>query len=318
MGRYKNSLKPGKRPRLTEEGVLGRLSYFLGRAVANIQQNLFASLVTTATIALALLIVSLMLLVFVNLEEVAAGWSDRVQVTAYFPEDLAPVELARLKGAIEAISGTAAVRYVSRDEALKRFRDRLKGQESLLEGVSAEVLPASLEISLKRSFRTAEGTEAYVASLNRISGIGEVQYGEEWLQRFTTFLTFMRLLAAVIGCFLLLAVTFIVSNTIKLTVYSRRDELELLSLVGATRFFIKAPFFLEGFIQGAAGAVIALLLLFGSWLAFFYNAENFLAISPTAAGLTFLPVAHVIAIVAGGAFLGLAGSMAALKRLSTF
>jgi cell division transport system permease protein len=226
--------------------------------------------------------------------------------------------LSRLTGAIESISGTASVRYVSREEALKRFRERLRGQESLLEGVSAEVLPASLEISLKRSIRTADGTDAYVTSLRRIPGISEVQYGEEWLQRFSTFLTFMRLLAAVIGCFLLLAVTFIVSNTIKLTVYSRRDELELLSLVGATRFFIKAPFFLEGFIQGAAGAVTALLLLFGSWLAFFYNAENFLAVSPAAAGLTFLPLTHVVAIVAGGALLGLAGSMAALKRFSTF
>jgi cell division transport system permease protein len=318
MVRPKNALKPGKRPRLTESGVMGRLSYFLVRALTNMRQNLFASLVTTATIALALLIVSLLLLVFVNLEEVAAGWSDRVQVTAYFPDELAPDDISRLKRAIEAIPGTAAVHYVSRDEALTRFRERLKGQESLLEGVSAEVLPTSLEISLKRSTRTMEGTDAYVAALRRVPGIDEVQYGEEWLHRFTTFLTFMRLLAAVIGCFLLLAVTFIVSNTIKLTVYGRRDELELLSLVGATRFFIKAPFLLEGLIQGAAGAILSLVVLFGSWLAFFYNAENFLAISPTVAGLTFLPLTHVAAILAGGALLGLVGSMAALKRFNTF
>lgn len=317
MARLNNTMKPPKRPRLTEDGALGRFSYFLNRAFINMRQNLFASLVTVATIALALLIVSLLLLVFVNIEEVAAGWSDRVQVTAYFPEDLAPEEVARLSRAIEAVPGTAGVRYVSREEALSRFRDRLKGQESLLEGVSSEVLPASFEIALKRGVRTSYGTEAYVTALRRIPGIGEVQYGEEWVQRFTTFLTFMRLLAAVIGCFLLLAVTFIVSNTIKLTVYSRRDELELLSLVGATRFFIKAPFLLEGLIQGAAGALLALLLLFGSWLAFFYNAENFLAISPAASGLTFLPLTHVAAIIAGGALLGLAGSMAALKRFST-
>jgi cell division transport system permease protein len=307
-------MKPAKRPRLTEEGITGRSFYFIARAVTNMRQNLFASVVTTATIALALLIVSLLLLVFVNVEEVAAGWSDRVQVTAYFPEDLPPEELSRLKTAIEAIPGTSAVHYVSREEALKRFRERLKGQESLLEGVSPEVLPSSLEISLKRNVRTIDGTEAYVSALRRIPAISEVQFGEEWLQRFTTFLTFMRLLAAVIGCFLLLAVTFIVSNTIKLTICARQDELELLSLVGATRFFIKAPFILEGFIQGTAGALLAVLILFGSWLAFFYNAESFLAISPETAGLSFLPFAYVAAIVAGGALLGLVGSLAALKR----
>jgi cell division transport system permease protein len=88
-----------------------------------------------------------------------------------------------------------------------------------------------------------------VALLKRIPLIKEVQYGEEWVKRFTTFMNFMRLVGALLGGFLVLAVIFIVSNTIKLTIYSRKEELELLGLVGATRLFIKAPFLIEGLIQ---------------------------------------------------------------------
>jgi cell division transport system permease protein len=294
--------------------MLGRAGYFFERAWANMRQNLFATLVTTGTVALSLLILSLLLLVFVNLEGIADGWSGRVQVSVFFPAELGPQELASLKGAILKIPATRAVEYVSQDEALRRFRERMVGQESLLEGVTSEVLPSSLEITLNRSARTIEGTDAYVAALRRIPGIGEVQYGEEWVRRFNTFLIFMRLLAAVVGGFLLLAVSFIVGNTIKLTIYARREELELLSLVGATRFFIKAPFLLEGILQGAVGAILAVTALFGCWLAFFHNAENFLALNPTTAGLCFLPPGHVVAVIAIGAFLGLVGSLAALKR----
>jgi cell division transport system permease protein len=294
--------------------MLGRAGYFFERAWANMRQNLFATLVTTGTVALSLLILSLLLLVFVNLEGIADGWSGRVQVSVFFPAELGPQELASLKAAILKIPATRAVEYVSQDEALRRFRERMVGQESLLEGVTSEVLPSSLEITLNRSARTIEGTDAYVAALRRIPGIGEVQYGEEWVRRFNTFLIFMRLLAAVVGGFLLLAVSFIVGNTIKLTIYARREELELLSLVGATRFFIKAPFLLEGILQGAVGAILAVTALFGCWLAFFHNAENFLALNPTTAGLCFLPPGHVVAVIAIGAFLGLVGSLAALKR----
>lgn len=313
----RNKMKPAKRPRITDEGLVGRIRYFFGRAFANMKQNIYLSLVTTGTITLALLILSLLLLVFVNIEGVAEGWSSRVQVTAYFQQELPPQDVARLKSTVQALPGTSSVRYVSRDEALVRFRERLKGQESLLEGVTPEVMPSSLEISLKKGSRTTEATESYVSALKRIPGISEVQYGEEWVKRFNSFLLFLRLLGAVLGAFLLLTVTFIVSNTIKLTIFARKDELEVLSLVGATRFFIKAPFLIEGFIQGAAGALISVALLFGSYLALLNNAGNFLTFDPAAAGLVFLPLSYLAAIIVGGALLGFFGSLSALKRFIT-
>lgn len=321
MNRWKKkqttAIKSYKRPKLAGEGFSGRLGYFFTRALTNIRQNVFVNVVTIGTITLALLIVSLFLLVFVNLESAADNWSERVQVTVYFDHELTQQEQAAFRGKISSIPGTARVSYVSRDEALKRFKGRLRGQETLLDGVRSEILPTSLEITLKKSHRETGSVEAYVAGIKRIDGISEVQYGEEWVRRFNTFLNFMRLLGALLGGFLVIAVLFIVSNTIKLTIYARRDELEVMSLVGATRFFIKAPFLIEGIIQGGAGALLAVGLLLGLYEGFLRNAGSFLTFNPTTAGLAFLPLEYVGGIILAGVALGFIGSLSSLKRFIT-
>lgn len=306
--------KPFKRPTLAGDGFSGRAGYFLSRALTNIRQNIFVSVVTIGTITLALLIISLFLLVFVNLENAAENWSERVQVTVYFDRDLTSQEQAVIRGKIEALPETARVNYVSRDEALKRFKSRLRGQETLLEGVRPEILPTSFEISLKRANRDTKGVESFVAALKLVPGITEVQYGEEWVRRFNSFLTFMRLIGALLGGFLVLAVVFIVSNTIKLTIYARRDEIEVMSLVGATSFFIKAPFLLEGLLQGLAGSIASIVLLFGLYEGFLHNAGSFLTFNPVSSGLGFLPVEYIGGVILSGAILGFIGSLTSLKR----
>ena len=302
------------RPTLSQEGFWGRLGYFFARALTNLRQNVFVSVVTVATITLALLIASLFLLVYVNLEGMAQGWSDKVQITAYFDQEPTPLAVAALKGRVKALPGTAKLVFVTKVEAEGRLRKRLKGQESLLEGISSEALPASLEIGLDRGHREAAAVAAYVGALKQIPGITEVQYGEEWVQRFNTFMNFFRLMGALLGGFLAVAVLFIVSNTIKLTIYARKDELELLGLVGATRFFIKAPFLIEGVLQGALGAALSLIALSCCYYAFLHNAGNFLGVNPAGAGLCFLPAGHLAAVLFGGILLGFIGSLTSLRR----
>lgn len=320
MNRWKNttsSPRNAQRPTLSGQAFKGRLGYFLSRSLANIRQNVFVNAVTVGTITLALLIVALFMLVFVNLESAADTWSERVQVTAYFDRELSAQDQAVLRGRIQAIGGASRVNYVSREEALKRFRNRLRGQETLLEGVAPEILPTSFEISLKRSHRDSAGIETFVSRLKQVPGIGEVQYGEEWVKRFNTFLNFVRLLGLLLGGFLVVAVIFIVSNTIKLTIYARRDELEVMALVGATRMFIKAPFLIEGILQGAAGALLSMLLLFGLYELFLNNAVNFLSFDPAAAGLSFLPPEYCGGLILAGILLGFLGSLTSLKRFIT-
>lgn len=306
--------KSTSRPRLADEGLLGRFSYFLVRVLRNIRQNILLNVLTVGTITLALLIIGLFLLVFVNLEGAAASWSEKVQVTAYFDKELTPTEQLQLKARVLTIPGAARVAYVSKEEAAKRFRTRLKGQESLLEGVTPDILPASLEIVLKRGFRSSEGVEGFVGQLKKVTGVTDVQYGEEWVKRFNAFMNFLRFVGALLGAFLVLAVVFIVSNTIKLTIYARQDELEVLALVGATRLFIKMPFLLEGILQGAAGALLSLVILAAVFFGFLHNAGTFTSFNLASAGLVFLPATYLAGMVGGGILLGFLGSLTSLKR----
>lgn len=306
------------RQRATGNGFFGRMRYFISRALLNIRQNFFINLVTVLTIAIGLLILSLFLLILVNVEDAAHEWSRQVQVTVYLDKEPSPPEFSQLRSRIQSLPGTDAVTLISKDEALKRFRARLRGQETLLEGVTNDLLPASVEISLKRGSRDSESVEMFVGRLKKIPGIGEIQYGEEWVRKLTTFMQFCRFVVTLIGGFLLISVLFIVSNTIKLTIYARRDELELLSLVGATRMFIKAPFLIEGIIQGTVGSLLALALLAGSYYLLLYNAPDFITLSPTSSGLLFLPPSYLAGILLTGVLLGFIGSLTSLKRFVTF
>jgi len=306
--------KAAKRPKLAREGVGGRIHYFVERAFINIRQNLLVTLLTIGTITLAFLILSLALLIYVNLERVTETWSDRVQVTAYFENNLSPGDLATLKSKIRALEGTGEMLYVTQEEALRTFYGRLKGQEALLEGVSSDILPSSLEIHLKKDSRDSKSIALYVERLKKIPMISEVQYGEEWVKRFSHFMNLVRFAGILVAGFIVLAVVFIVANTIKLTIYARKDELELMGLVGATRLFIKVPFLIEGVVQGLVGAALAILVLSGVYLAFLHNADFFFSFNTMEAGLLFLPVTYLIALLFSGAALGFLGSLASLKR----
>lgn len=305
------------RPHASTMGQWSRFCYFACKAWKNLASNKLVTILTVFTITLALLIISLFLLFYVNLEGTVEQWSRKVVVTVYFDNELAPQELGALKTRISALPGTESVKYIAKDDALKRFRARLKGQESLLEGVAPDVLPASLEISLKKQFRSVDAVTDFVVGLKKIQGVGEVQYGEEWVRKFLTFFQFLRMLGMLIGGFLLMAVLFIVSNTIKLNIMARKDELDILGLVGATPFFIKAPFLIEGMIQGAAGSLLAVILLVAGYYTFLANAVNFLSFNPAESGLTFLPPTYIGALLFGGVMLGLIGSLASLKKFIT-
>lgn len=293
----------------------GRLGYFTRKALTNLRSNRLVTLITIFTITLALLIISLFMLFYVNMEGTIDQWSRKVAVTVYFDTEPIPQELSALKSRISALPGTEEIKYVSREEALEIFRSRLKGQESLLEGVAADILPSSFEITLKKEFRSADNVNLYVSRLKHVQGVGEVQYGEEWVNKFLTFFQFIRVLGLMIATFLIMTVLFIVSNTIKLTVLARQDELEILALVGATPFFIKAPFLIEGMLQGAVGSLIAVAILTAGYYSMLANAANFLSFNPADTGLIFLPLPYIALLMFGGVILGFIGSLVSLKKL---
>ncbi|GAB4295097.1 MAG: permease-like cell division protein FtsX [Desulfuromonadia bacterium] len=310
-----NRFKPTRTPS-THTPSAG-FPYFLRRAVLNIRQNPVISSVTIVTIALALLIVGVFLLIGVNLEGVSLRWSEKIQVVVYFNDDLSPQVKTELRSRIMALPETLRIDEVTRGEAMTRFRARLKGQETLLEGVSPDILPSSFEISLRRPYRNPEAIAQYVERLRKIPGMGEIQYGEEWVRRFTSFIGIIRFTGLLVALFLFITVVFIVSNTIRLTIYARREELEILSLVGATRMFIRLPFLIEGIIQGGLGGLLAVLILSLVYLAR-YGGENSFIPQNLLGSMTFLSPLQLLLLCLGGVFLGLVGSLTSLRRFMIF
>ena len=204
--------------------------------------------------------------------------------------------------------------YTSKEEALQSFKRELKGKESLLEGLGENPIPASLQLRIQDAYQTPEALRQFTSSLSRLEGVEDVQYGQEWVDRLTAAVRMLRLLGLSVCLALGMASLLIVSNTIRLAVYSRAEEIEIMRLVGATKLHIRAPFLLEGLIQGGLGAAVALVLLFGAYRATLWE----LQLTPGqifGIGVgSFLDPRWVGAMLAAGAGVGAFGSLMSVGR----
>ncbi len=242
------------------------LGYFLKKALENLRANPFLSLVTLSTIAISMMILGLFALIYFNVQQFMQQWGDELQVTAYLEETISPEQADELRSRVANWPVVEKVIYISKERALVRFRSQLREYAGILDGLRSNPLPASLELQLRPQVSRNGAIEELSSRLERQAGVAEVQYGKRWMAKLRIFLDVFKLVGITVGGLLLLATIFVVSNTIKLTFYSRREELEIMRLVGATNFFIKAPFLIEGVLHGLCGTLLAtgsLLLLMG-------------------------------------------------------
>jgi cell division transport system permease protein len=274
----------------------------------------FLCVASILTMAVALATVATFFLVVVNIEQLAKRWTSEVQVIAYLDNVPSQSELPGLVKQIKDNPEVEDVLFVSQSEAMSRFKERLGDDKGLLEGVSPSILPASFEISFHSQYRTPEGIAAFIPTLEKVLGTQDLRYGQEWLQRFNHFVQMLRYIGMILGGFLLLAALFIVSNTIKLTLYARRDELEIMALVGATMRFIKIPFMLEGAIQGFVGGVLSLVFLGLSYSLIIARSLHGFWLTPTDFDLLFLTFSQQVIMIFSGVLLGVLGSLSSLRR----
>ena len=285
--------------------------YTLTDALRSIRANFTTTVLSSFTVGFALAIFSLFLLVFINLTTVVETWGDRTHIVAYIKDGKEKAGVAPMRKRVAALPGVSHVKYVSKDDALKTLREELKGQEGILEGIGSNPLPASFEIKLKEGHRNPEGVKATVTSLERMGWVEDVQYGAERVERFSGFLKFLELSAVVVGVFLAAATLFIISNTIRLTVYARREEIEIMRYLGATDAFIKVPFLIEGMVQGFAGGVLALGMIYTGRYVLATNIPPYLGfVVESPVSITAL----VAMLVTAGVALGVAGSIVSLGR----
>jgi cell division transport system permease protein len=244
-----------------------RLRYILQDSVVNIRRSGWGGLASIGTIAVSFVIVGIFLIITGNLGAMVAEWKEQFQVTVFLEDGITAEQLTLLKKRIQGEPAVRGMTYTSKEEALQSFKRELRGKESLLEGLGENPIPASLQLKVQEAYQTPEALRQFTAFLSRQEGVEDVMYGQEWVDRLNNAIRMLRLLGLSVGLALGMASLLIVSNTIRLAVYARAEEIEIMRLVGATKLHIRAPFLLEGLIQGALGSGLALLLLFGAYRA---------------------------------------------------
>lgn len=294
---------------------MGHPIYFLQSTWRSIRQNPFLSFATVVTVTVALALAAFFMVLLLNLQGIARHWSREIQVVVYLQRPPAPATLQQWQHSLSQLPQVESVSYVPPAEAFHRFQQRLGSNDDLLAGVSPDVLPASLEISLKETSRNRSGVAAVVAVLRQTPDFADLRYGQDWLERFDSLMMLLHVGGGAVGGFLLVAALFIVANTIRLTLYARRDEIEIMLLAGATPVFIKIPFVLEGMILGAVGGGIALLLSHLGIQALFRGGLTDFLQSLGVEQVQFLTPAQQGGVIVAGILLGMFGSLAALRRL---
>jgi cell division transport system permease protein len=293
--------------------ALRALAYFVSEALTSLWRSRLINALSIGTIGVSLFVLGAFLALASNLSGVVDRWAQKVQVTFFLSDHATADERERLIGMLRSDPAVQQAAYVGREEALQRFRELFRDLRTLPDDLGSNPFPASIEVTLKPDRQAPAEVQRLAAAYDQAPGVEEAQYDLVWIERLTTAVRLVRGVGAFLGAILALAGVFTISNVIRLTVYARQDELDIMRLVGATRAYVKGPFVVEGMLQGGLGGLVAVALL---WVSVRVFARDALAATDLMgqAALT-LPLELCALLVAGGMAVGLVGSLVSLGRV---
>lgn len=301
---------PGRRE---PEVPSNTLSYFFREAVRRIWVSKRTSFVAVAMIAISLLTVGVFLLIAENLGRAAAEWQGKSRVVVYLTTDSTPQQIAAVDAYLVSQPELARRRFVTRDEALARFKKYFANLSDVVGQLETNPFPASFEVDVTPTLAQSRAFHQRMTALRALPGVDEVQYDWEWIARLRRLIQVINVVGLVAGGVLGIAAAFTIANVIRLTMMLYREEIEIMRLVGATERIIRGPFLIEGFLQGLIGGCIAVVLL----LALYEAGRR--ALPPSSSILWgflftgFLPWQKIAALVAGGMVAGWLGSWLSVR-----
>jgi cell division transport system permease protein len=295
--------------------------YFFRETLSSFRRNWVMSLVAVTIIYISLLLVGAFFLTSSVLSNIISSVEAKVSVQIFLKDGAAPADVQTLQGNVLHIPNVKGVSYVSKEEALKRFKERMKNTPQLIDQLRGNPLPASLEVALVdprevKAVVTAikkDPTLAKVIKNPANPEASDIKYGQDIVERLFRLTGIVRGFALAFLILLLVVSLVLIGNTIRLAIYSRRREIGIMRLVGASNWFIRTPFLMEGVLQSIIGSVLAILTLVAAqsvivpWL---QTTLAFLQIS-----VPFATVAQLVALLVGaGVLIGLVGSGFAVRR----
>jgi cell division transport system permease protein len=266
------------------------------------------SALSITTIAFSLFTVGLFGLVAVNLRQALRGLEERVEIVAYILRGTPAETIAVASQDIVAFPEVQDVSYISEEEALQRARTELVEFRDAYRDLQVNPLPASIEIRLKDGYRDAATVDRVAQRLRGFGFIDDVRYGREWVQKLDYLRNLTGLVGLVIGLAFAAVAVVIIGVTIRLTILQRAREISIMRLVGATNWFIRGPFLLEGALKGFLGGLLSLVLCYAGYILFRDKSGG------TLSGLVFFRPEHMVLIIIFGVLLGLGGSLVSVGR----
>lgn len=293
--------------------VTASLGYFSRTALNGIVRSPFVHVIAVASLAIALVGFGLARMASAQLDRLLVALAGEVEMTVYLADGTTPEKIADLQAALSQRTG-GQTRVVSPSEALGRLASELGEQGQALESLEENPLPWSVEVSLPPLAREPEQLEALAERVRSLPFVTQVDYGQEALERLTAIARALKLGSLIAFVLVFLTAVVVVSATLQLAIYSRREDIEIQKLVGATDRFVRAPFLIEGLLQGVVAAALACAALWA--FAFFVGPKlaalfSFLDVGKGRSGIDPRLVLELFSLGAG---MGLLGSIVAVRR----
>ncbi len=237
-----------------------------------------------------------------------------MQIIFFLEKDIPEAQRVSVENRLEESSLVNNVRYISVEQALERFQQNFPDLKGIIENIEINPFPASFETNLAEENLSPETILRFIQAMREMDGIEDVQFNRDWVERMQSLSRLARAIGFFLGGILALASFFIISNVIRLNVFARKEEIEILRMVGATNMFIRIPFLLEGIILGAMGALLSLALLFLLVRFFPLYLGASLGALEEIINFRYLSLTQISIIIAGGVIIGFLGSLSSLAR----
>jgi len=288
--------------------------YAFREGAASLWRSRGSSAFAVLAIALALVVLGSLLVVTWNAEQLLAQWASAAELSVFLHDDATSEQRGGIEDFIDKSGAASGREYVSKAEALARFKREFSELSALTTGFDDNPFPASIEVRLRSGADRDGRTDAMLKGLATLPGVADTRYDRDWLSRVGGGLQTVRSAGFALAVLMALAAAVTVATVVRLGLQGRHEELEIMELVGAPMAFIRGPFVAEGFLQGGVGAILAITAL---WLGFLIVAawwgQDIRALLGGST-LRFLPVRLCAYLVAGGMAVGSAGGLIAARH----
>ena len=283
--------------------------YLIQEAFSSLRVNRTSVTIGIVTTAFTISCFGIFALLYENLTNLAGTLQQDIEVVAYVAPEATDTVIEGIAQRLKSEQAVSGVAFVSKEEALKEFHQQFPDESLLLNGMKENPLPASFVVQINPRFQKADAIEAFAERVKQFPGVNQVRYSQDWIDTLALLVSYFEFGAVIIGLILAVATITIIANTVKLSFYARKEEIEILRLIGATGAFIATPYVIEGAVLGVCGGALALGILKGVFEFFRLELNASGWFNGLESVLTFFPPQMALFLVISGMVLGCGSSL---------